>query len=265
MEDSVAKDDGGYSVNRISTEDNELSRDGVFAGYAIVDARQVVPIPDTLTAVATVPLMCAGVTLHGALKRDWLQESDRVGILGANGGLGNLGVQYVVKFRYRVVGIEVGDAPLALVQGVASQLQPQPLIVDVRATKASEVVQKLGIQDGKKDIDEMGLDLVIVLPESQAAFEYAMTLLKTHGTCVVVSFPESEFHINARGVVFRNIRIIGSLVGSNKVLQEMLNFLAEHDVRAVSTSFSLAKLNELVAECQHAQGSKLVVSMSFKD
>ena len=265
VEDPVAKDHEGYSVNCVSAENNGLSRDGGFAEYAVVDARQVAHIPDSLTAVETAPLMCAGVTIYGTLKRCRLRKGDRIGILGAGGGLGHLGVQYGVKLGYRVMGIEAADAPLALVQDIASKLQPHPLIVDARVTQASEIIQKLGTQDGKKAVGEMGLNAVIVLPESQAAFDYAMALLKSHGTCVVVSFPENGFHINARDVVFRDIRIIGSLVGGNKVLREMLNFSAKHGVRALSTSFPLEKLNELVKEYHNARGGKLVVDMSLKD
>jgi D-arabinose 1-dehydrogenase-like Zn-dependent alcohol dehydrogenase len=264
VEDPIARDEGGYSVNCVSAENNGLSRDGGFAEYAVVDARQVAPIPDGMTAVETAPLMCAGVTIYGALKRCGLKRGDKLGILGAGGGLGHLGLQYGIKMGYRVLGIEAADAPLALAQDVASKLDPRPLIVDARSRQASDVVQELGAQDGKKNVGEMGLDAVIVLPESQAAFDYGMTLLKTHGTCVVVSFPEKGFHINSRDVVFRDIRIIGSLVGSNRVLREMLNFSAEHGIRALSSSFPLAKLNELVEDYHKAKGGKLVVDMSVE-
>ena len=264
MEDPIAMDEGGYSVNCISADNNGLSKDGGFAEYAVVDARQLAPIPDTLTAVETAPLMCAGVTIYGALKRSGLKAGDRVGILGAGGGLGHLGLQYGVKMGYKVLGIEAADEPLKLAQHVASSLDPGLYIVDARKRKAADVVQEIGGQDGKKTLGEMGLDAVIVLPESQAAFDYGMTLLKSHGTCVVVSFPEKGFHVNSRDIVFRDIRIIGSLVGSNKVLREMLEFSAEHGVRALSTSFPLEKLNELVSEYLKAQGGKLVVDMSLK-
>jgi D-arabinose 1-dehydrogenase-like Zn-dependent alcohol dehydrogenase len=264
VEDPIAMDEGGYSVNCISADNNGLSKDGGFAEYAVVDARQLAPIPDTLTAVETAPLMCAGVTIYGALKRSGLKAGDRVGILGAGGGLGHLGLQYGVKMGYKVLGIEAADEPLKLAQHVASSLDPGPYIVDARKRKAADVVQEIGGQDGKKTLGEMGLDAVIVLPESQAAFDYGMTLLKSHGTCVVVSFPEKGFHVNSRDIVFRDIRIIGSLVGSNKVLREMLEFSAEHGVRALSTSFPLEKLNELVSEYLKAQGGKLVVDMSLK-
>ncbi|KAG9185103.1 alcohol dehydrogenase, propanol-preferring [Alternaria panax] len=262
--DPVAMDEGGYSVNCVSAENNGLSKDGGFAEYAVVDARQLAPIPDGLTAVETAPLMCAGVTIYGALKRCGLKEGDRVGILGAGGGLGHLGLQYGIKMGYKVLGIEAADEPLKLAQDVASRLDPRPYIVDARNKTSAEIVQEIGGQDGKKNRGEMGLDAVIVLPENQAAFDYGMSLLKSHGTCAVVSFPEQGFHINSRDVVFRDIRIIGSLVGSNKVLREMLDFSAKHGVRALSTSFPLEKLNELVSEYLKAQGGKLVVDMSLK-
>jgi D-arabinose 1-dehydrogenase-like Zn-dependent alcohol dehydrogenase len=89
-----------------------------------------------------------------------------------------------------------------------------------------------------------------------------MSLLKTHGTCVVVSFPEKGFHVSARDIVFRDIKIIGSLVGSNRMLREMLDFSAEHNIRALSKSFPLPKLNELVEEYHKGGGGKLVVDLS---
>jgi propanol-preferring alcohol dehydrogenase len=161
---------------------------------------------------------------------------------------------------YRVLGVDAADAPLKL----ADSLNTGAKLVDARSTKAADVVKQLGTEDGKKETGESGLDAVIILPESQQAFDYAMALLKNHGTCVVVSFPEKGFHISARDVVFRDISIIGSLVGSNKMLREMLNFSAEHNVRAITKSFPLAKLNDLVDEYHKGGGGKLVVDLALE-
>ncbi len=67
---------------------------------------------------------------------------------------------------------------------------------------------------------------MVILPESQRAFDYGVKLLKDHGKCVIVSFPDNGFHFSAKDVVFRDISIIGSLVGTNKTLNEMLEFAA---------------------------------------
>jgi len=161
----------------------------------------------------------------------------------------------------RVLGVEAADGPLKL----ARSLNTSARIVDARSENPVDVVRQLGAEDRKKDLGEMGLDAVIMLPESQAAFEYSMKLLKTHGKCVIVSFPEKGFHISAHDVVFRDISIIGSLVGSNRMLREMLNFSAEHNIRAIAKAFPLAKLNELVEEYHKGGGGKLVVDMSLQD
>jgi D-arabinose 1-dehydrogenase-like Zn-dependent alcohol dehydrogenase len=263
-QDPVAEDNDGYSVHCVDAENNGLSKDGGFAEYAIVDARQLASIPEDMTAIQAAPLMCAGITIFAALKRCGLREGDRVGILGAGGGLGHLGLQYAVHMGYKVLGVEAADTPLNLAQIIASSLAPRPLIVDARDEDAASVVQKLGVEDRKTHLGEMGLDAIIVLPESQTAFDYGMTLLKTHGTCVVVSFPEKGFHISARDVVFRDIKIIGSLVGSNRVLREMLQFSAKHNVRASTKTYALEKLNELVEEYHRGGGGKLVVDYSLK-
>ncbi|KAF2634322.1 alcohol dehydrogenase-like protein [Massarina eburnea CBS 473.64] len=259
--DPVAQDERGYSVHCIHAENNGLSRDGGFAEYAVVDARQLAPIPDALTAAETAPLMCAGITIYAALKRCKLQMGERVGIMGAGGGLGHLGLQYAVKMGYKALGIDASDGPLKL----ARSLETGARLVDARIEKAADVVQQLGVEDGKKTTGDMGLDAVIILPESQAAFDYGMALLKTHGKCVIVSFPEKGFHISARDVVFRDISIIGSLVGSNKMLREMLNFSAEHNIRAVAKSFSLSRLNDLVEDYHKGGGGKLVIDMALPE
>lgn len=105
----------------------------------------------------------------------------------------------------------------------------------------------------------MELDAVVILPESQKAFGYGMALLRDHLKCVVVSFPEAGFHVSARDLVFGDISVVGSLVGSNKTLREMLAFAAKHQVKAM---FPLSRLNDLVGEYRKGGGGKLVIDMS---
>ena len=225
----------------------------------MVDRRQVAPIPEGMSAVETAVLMCAGVTVYAALKRCGLKPGQRVGIMGAGGGLGHLGLQFAVKMGFKVIGVENADAPLKLAKEVASGAR----IVDTRAEESGDIVAQIGKEDGKQERAEVGLDAVIILPESQKAFDYGMALLKNHGKCVVVSFPQAGFHVSARDIVFRDISIVGSLVGSNKVLKEMLQFASDHDVRAKTRTFPLSKLNDLVAEYHKGEGGKLVIDMTI--
>jgi D-arabinose 1-dehydrogenase-like Zn-dependent alcohol dehydrogenase len=231
-----------------------------------VDARQVAPIVGGMTSVETAPLMCAGLTIYAALKKCGLKEGERVGIVGAGGGLGHLGLQYAVAMGLRVIGVEAADRPLSLAKSAVKSFSAgnRVRIVDSREESAGDLVTQLGAQDAANDRGQQGIDAVIVLPESQGAFEYAMRLLKNHGTCVIVSFPEKGFHVSAHDVVFRDISVVGSLVGSNACLREMLRFSAEHGIRAVAKTYPLSALNELVEQYHNGNGGKLVIDMSLK-
>ncbi|KAI1420045.1 alcohol dehydrogenase-like protein [Xylaria sp. FL1777] len=254
-------DPPGYSVHCSKAMNNGISRDGGFREYAVVDSRQLSPIPNGLSAVDTAVFMCAGVTIYNALKRCGLQPGQRVGIVGCGGGLGHLGLQFATKMGFKVVGVDNADAPLKLAQDLATGAR----IVDARVENADELAIELGGEDGKEDRGDMGLDSVIILPESQKAFDYGVGLLRNHGKCVVVSFPERGFHVSARDIVFRDISIVGSLVGSNKTSREVLEFAAEHGVKAVLKTFPLSRLNDLVVEYQKGEGGKLVIDMALPD
>lgn len=195
--------------------------------------------------------MCAGVTIFGALKRcaPQLGKGRTVGILGCGGGLGHLGVQFAVKMGYRVVGVDTKDEALRLAEEVGEG-GAQVRIVDARKKTVEQLVE-----------DEGTVDAVIILPESQEAFDYGMGMVRDHGKCVVVSFPEAGFHVSARDFVFRDITIVGSLVGSIKTLRETLEFAAEHRVRAKIKTFPLTQLNELVEAYHRGDGGKLVVDV----
>ncbi|KAJ9137991.1 Alcohol dehydrogenase-like protein [Coniochaeta hoffmannii] len=257
-------DGPGYSVYCVGSVNNGISGPGGFREYAVVDGRQVAPIPEGMSAVDAATLMCAGVTVYAALKRCGIEKGQRVGIMGCGGGLGHLGLQFAVGMGFRVVGVDAADKPLALARDVVDGNEGVR-IVDARVEQAKDVRAQIGEEDGKKDFGDMGLDAIIILPEGQKAFDYGMGLLRNHAKCVVVSFPAEGFHLNAWDVVFRDISIVGSLVGSNKVLREMLQFAAHHGVRAKVKTFPLSGLNELVKEYNKGEGGKLVIDMSLSD
>ncbi|KAH8804588.1 alcohol dehydrogenase, partial [Xylogone sp. PMI_703] len=247
-----------------------LSRDGGFQEYCIVDSRQVAPIPAAMTAVETAPLMCAGLTTWNALGQTGIElkkgggEGITIGISGAGGGLGHLGVQFAAKLGCRVVAIEAGDEALQLLGEVVDDLGPlrsKVTVVDARRKKAEDVKLEV-FGEPTKDLEgEKGVDGVLILPESQQALEYGMKLLKNHGICVTVSFPKEGFHIQPRDLVFRHIKMVGVLVGRNRQLRAMLNFAAQEGIRAKTRLYSLEQLNELVDDYHEGTSGKLVVDM----
>ena len=248
-----------YSLFCANASSNGISRNGGFGEYAVVDARQVALLPDVMDSTDAAPLMCAGVTIYQALKRCHLSPGQRVGIVGCGGGLGHLGLQFAEAMGLRTTGVDAADGPLQL----AKDLGTKTTIVDARTSQAEGCVRQIGKEDGKADRADMGLDAVIILPESQASFDYGMKLLRNHGLCVVVSFPEKGFHVDSRDLVFRDINVVGTLLGTISTLKEMVAFAAKHNVKAVKKTYALGKLNDLVDEYNKGGGGKLVVDMTI--
>ena len=234
---------------------------GGFREYALVDSRQVEVMPDSMTAVEAAPLMCAGLTIYAALRKCELRPGQRVGIMGCGGGLGHLGLQFATKMGLKTTGIDVSPAALEL----ARSLQTGATVVDASTDSADDVKQKMGKEDGAENPAEMGLDAVLILPESQKAWDYGMKLLKNGGLLMLVSFPPEGFHVSADDLVFRRIRVAGSLIGSNKAMREMFEFVVKHDIKAKLRIYPFAKLNQLVEDYHAGAGGKLVLDMSLEE
>jgi propanol-preferring alcohol dehydrogenase len=252
-------DPKGYSVACPKGGNLGITRDGGFQQYALVDARQVAKIPDELTDVEAAPLMCAGLTIFSALLKCGLKEGGKVGIIGCGGGLGHLGLQFGVRMGFEVVGVDASDDALKL----ARSLETKAKIFDARLTKTEALLEAIGEGADEKAKGESGLDAVLILPENQQGFDYGMNLLRNHGKCVVLSFPAFGFQVSATDLVFRDIQVLGSLVGKNRVLKQMLAFAAEKNVRAVTRTYPLRELNELVEVYKKGKGGKLVIDMTL--
>jgi D-arabinose 1-dehydrogenase-like Zn-dependent alcohol dehydrogenase len=143
--------------------------------------------------------MCAGATIYSSIKRCQLSPGDWIIISGCGGGLGHLGIQFAKALGYKVVGIDTRPAALK----VAESLGSCDLLIDASKNESTEELIKK-INDGK------GAHAAIILPEVQAAFDFAVKLLGIHGTMCVVSFPNEGFRFSCADIVFRHINIIGS-------------------------------------------------------
>lgn len=249
--------DEGYSVVCPHCKLNGMSKAGGFAEYVVVDLRQLARIPDNISAEDAAPLSCAGITVYGALKRANLQAGQRVAIISCGGGLGHLGLQFADAMGLRTIGVEAADGPLKL----AESLKTKAKVVHARKANAEDLVQEMGKEDGSKDRGEMGVDAAIILVESQRGFDFGFNLIKDHGTCVVVSYGEAGFRVSSRDLVYRDVRVVGTILGSNKLLKEMMKVAAEHKVRPVRTVYGFEKLNELVADYHKGNGGKFVLKV----
>lgn len=241
-----------------------LTRDGGFQEFCLVDSRQVAPLPESLTPTQAAPLMCAGLTVWAALHHEKVVNARSVAILGAGGGLGHIGVQFAAHLGKQVLAIDANDNALALLGDIKTglgRLGENVCIADARHDQAKVLREMYHDPESPKRPSEMGVEAVVLLPDSQRAFDMGMELLKTHGSMIIVSFPKEKLHVSAADLIFRDISVAGSLVGRNCQLRDMVKFVVDKAVQVKVQTFPFEQLNSLVETSKKGVSGKLVIDM----
>jgi len=106
-----------------------------------------------------------------------------------------------------------------------------------------------------------GADATVCISDAASASGLSCAVTKMHGTMVQVAQPP-DVTIPFAEIIFRDIRIHGTLVASNGESEEMLKCIAEHGITAKTVPFhGLDKIEELV-ELVHGgqiQGKAVII------
>lgn len=155
---------------------------GTLAQYVVAARAHISRIPDGLVSEVAAPLLCAGLTMAGALRPlGHLERGDWVVISGSGGGLGHVGVQLVAARGLRVLAVDAGHEKRAL-----SLESGAEVFVDY---KGDDVVAEVA------RATEEGAHAIIVVPGEPAAFEAAPSLVRNGGTIVCVGLPPNDFNL----------------------------------------------------------------------
>ncbi|KAI1740607.1 GroES-like protein [Xylaria scruposa] len=211
-----------------------VTTQGCAADYVIADARTTTKLPDSVTFLSAAPLACAGRTVYRAVKQTELEPGQWVAIVGSGGGLGHLGIQFARAVGLKVIAIDARDEGLALSKDYGADV-----VVDARRAKEDVVKEVQSVTGGK------GADCAIVLADHTEALAAAIT--RMHGTIIQVAQPDN-ISIPFAEIVFRDIRIKGTLVSSPGESEEMMRCIAEHGIKVRTNPFQgLDKIEELLS------------------
>ncbi|KAI1449655.1 GroES-like protein [Annulohypoxylon stygium] len=189
--------------------------DGCFAEYVRVDERFTTKLPDELTFTEAAPLACAGRTVWRGVQVTGVRRGEWLLILGSGGGLGHLGVQFAKGLGIKVIGVDARDEGLKITKEMGADV-----VLDARKTK-QEVVKEV-----QKVTGGLGAHAAIVLADAKNATALAAAATRMHGTVVQIAQPE-EVVLPFRELVFRDVRIRGSLLCSPGESRDMVAFIAE--------------------------------------
>ncbi|MFX4002749.1 alcohol dehydrogenase AdhP [Streptococcus suis] len=187
------------------------SVDGGMAEQCIVTADYAVKVPDGLDPAQASSITCAGVTCYKAIKEAHLEPGQWIAIYGA-GGLGNLAVQYAKKvFNAHVIAVDINNDKLELAKEVGAD-------VTINGLEVEDVPGYI------KEITGGGVHSTVVTAVSKVAFNQAIDSVRAGGYVVAVGLPSEYMDLSIVKTVLDGIKVVGSLVGTRKDLEEAFHF-----------------------------------------
>jgi propanol-preferring alcohol dehydrogenase len=231
-----------------------------------VDGRWAARIPEGVSFETAAPLACAGCTIYKGVLVAGLERGAWLGIVGSGGGLGHLGVQFARALGMRVVGVDARDQGLELTRRYGAEV-----VIDARQGEEEIVKEVHRVTNGE------GVAATVNVSEAATAAAMSCKITRMHGTVVQIAQvgiwrlvvwsetnalqPENVV-IPFQEIIFRDIRIRGSLICSAKEAQDMLQVVAEHTISVNTNAFNgLGEMEKLIelAESGKMKGKGIVI------
>ncbi|MGM4981459.1 MULTISPECIES: NAD(P)-dependent alcohol dehydrogenase [Rhizobium] len=210
---------------------NDVEADGktpTFGGYSdsiVVKEGYVLSFPENIPLDAGAPLLCAGITLYSPLRHWKAGPGKKVAIVGM-GGLGHMGVKLA-----HAMGADV----TVLSQTLSKKEDGLKLGADhYYATSDAETFTKLA----------GSFDLILNTVGTAIDWNAYLNLLKYDGSMVLLGVPEHAVPVHAFSLIPGRRSLSGSMIGSIKETQEMLDFCGKHNIVSEIEVINIDQVNE---------------------
>ncbi|WP_421402478.1 NAD(P)-dependent alcohol dehydrogenase [Agrobacterium fabrum] len=205
--------------------DGKSATQGGYSDHIVVREDYVLSIPDNLPLDASAPLLCAGITLYSPLQHWNAGPGKKVAIVGM-GGLGHMGVK---------IGSAMGADITVLSQTLSKKEDGLKLgAKEYYATSDASTFEKLAGT----------FDLILCTVSAEIDWNAYLNLLKVNGTMVLLGVPEHAIPVHAFSVIPARRSLAGSMIGSIKETQEMLDFCGKHDIVSEIETIDIKDVNE---------------------
>ncbi len=205
--------------------DGKTATQGGYSDHIVVREDYVLAIPENLPLDASAPLLCAGITLYSPLHHWNAGPGKKVAIVGM-GGLGHMGVK---------IGSAMGAEITVLSQTLSKKEDGLKLgAKEYFATSDASTFEKLAGT----------FDLILCTVSAEIDWNAYLNLLKVNGTMVLLGVPEHAIPVHAFSVIPARRSLAGSMIGSIKETQEMLDFCGKHNIVSEIEKIDIKDVNE---------------------
>ena len=198
---------------------------GGYSTQIVTKEKFVLKVDEQLDLAAVAPLLCAGITTYSPLKFAGVKPGMKVAVIGL-GGLGHMGVKFAASFGAEVSVISTSPGKEA----------------DARRLGAAHFI----ISKDEQQMKKFKSYFDVILDTVSAAHNYTpyLDLLGLEGKLMVVGLPVEVPEASPFSLITNRRSITGSMVGSMKETQEMLDYCAEKNIVSDIELIPMQQINE---------------------
>jgi len=238
-------DDESYQSNNLKILG--LPEDGTLAEYVKVPVSQLHPKPAHLSWDQAAALPLAGVTVYrGLFTKGQLKKGQKVLVTGVGAGTGTIALQFAVAAGCQVF----------VTSGSGEKIE-----------RAKQLGAAAGVnykaQDWAEQLQELSGGFDVILDSALGdGFAKLPDICKPGGRIVIFGGTAGNIPaLNGRKLFWRQLQILGTMMGSPADFKAMLDFVNEHQlIPVVDEVFPLSSGAEAVAKMENSgQFGKIIV------
>jgi NAD+-dependent secondary alcohol dehydrogenase Adh1 len=209
--------------------------DGGFADFLKTSARNCIKLDPGLAPKEVAAHADAGLTAYHAVRKaaEILYPGTRAVVIGA-GGLGHIAVQCLKALTpAEVIVVDRSEPALKLSEQIGADRTV--------AADGSHVDKIMEMTDGQ------GAEAVIDFVAERGVEKEAPQMVRNAGTYYVIGYG-GQLGVSTHEMIFREISIVGNLVGTYNDLAELMTLAAQGKVTLHTQTYPLDAINDAIAD-----------------
>ena len=200
----------------------------------------VIPIPETVDASASGPLLCGGITVFSPLVTLDVKPTERVGVVGI-GGLGHMAVKFAAAWGCEVTAFTSSEAKYDEARTFGAHH-----VVSSRNTDAIRALAN-------------SLDVLLVTVNVPLDWSALIATLAPLGRMHILGAVLEPIPVAAFDLIMGQRSISGSPTGAPVTISAMLDFAGRHAITPQVEHFPMSKVNEALAHLEAGRARYRIV------
>ena len=232
MDCQYCNDDKEYLCEKMEVTGESLK--GGYAEYITVSEDFATKVPESMKSEYAAPLFCAGITAYKAVKAAEPKKNKKIAIFGI-GGVGHMAIQFAKIEGCEVSGISRKEKHL----DVAKKLGADNVFAysSDQERFLSELIENYGL-----------FDAAIVFAPVDEVTDTAIKSVKKGGTIIIATVGKITNFL-----AFEEKTVRGTLIGSRKDMQDVIDISAKHNIQVVTETFPLKEANVVLQKLKNSE------------